>query len=82
MTRKLWILGAVALATALVSACNDGGHAGTMPAAATVQRLDTSQVLALARQPSETGEPFAVNQGALVLTDTSETTEPVTVDAM
>jgi flavin reductase (DIM6/NTAB) family NADH-FMN oxidoreductase RutF len=82
MKRKLWILGAVASATALVSACNDGGHAGTMPATSTVQRLDTAQVLAIARQPSETGEPFAVDQGALMLTDTSETSEPVTVNAM
>ena len=83
MKRKLWNLGAVAIVAALLGAC-DGGRSttGSAPATSAVQKLDTVQVLALARQPSESGEPFVVNQGMLVLTDTSETSEPVTVNAM
>jgi hypothetical protein len=44
--------------------------------------LDTAQVLALAKQTSETSSPFAVNGGALTLTDTSDTSEPISVDGM
>jgi len=43
--------------------------------------LVTSQVLAQARQPSETSEPYAVNDGAVSLLDSSETTDPINIDA-
>jgi hypothetical protein len=50
------------------------------PPASTGQSLDTAQVLALAREPSETSEPFAVNAGALTLDGTSDATEPAGVN--
>jgi len=39
-------------------------------------------VLALAKVTSETAEPMMVDEGAVVLTDTSESTDPISVDAM
>jgi hypothetical protein len=42
--------------------------------------LDTAQVLALAQVTSESSTPIAVNGGALVLTDTTETSSPITVN--
>ncbi len=85
MKRKVMAILAVALGTGLVSACNDGNHAAAMqsaPAAPTVQMLDTAQVLSAARQATETGTPFAVDGGLLVLNDTSETSEPLAVNTM
>jgi len=46
------------------------------------QQLDTAQVLALAQQTSETSSPFQVNDGALTLTDTSDTSQAIVIDAM
>jgi hypothetical protein len=46
-----------------------------------MQQLDTAQVLALAQQTSETSSPFQVNDGALTLTDTSDSTQAVGIDA-
>jgi hypothetical protein len=37
-------------------------------------------VLAQARQTSETTSPYPVNNGALTLTDTSDTTQPINVN--
>jgi hypothetical protein len=37
-------------------------------------------LLTYAREPSETASPLAVNDGAFAITDTSETTLPITVD--
>jgi hypothetical protein len=80
------ILGIAAIAAALISACGGDGGAGvaTTPSAAdiTTQSLDTAQMLAQARETSETSVPFPVNKGELVLTDTSDTTEPLTFTAM
>jgi hypothetical protein len=39
--------------------------------------LDTAQLLVQARQASEAAAPFAVNDGALTLTDTSDSAEAV-----
>jgi hypothetical protein len=46
-----------------------------------MQQLDTAQVLALAQQTSETSSPFQVNDGALTLTDTSDSTPAIGIDA-
>jgi hypothetical protein len=46
-----------------------------------MQQLDTARVLALAQQTSETSSPFQVNDGALTLTDTSDSTQAIVVDA-
>jgi hypothetical protein len=75
------------LAVASLSAC--GGHsepAGSptppSPPMSQQQSLDTEGVADLARSTSETGTAFAVNEGALRITDTSETTEPVSLNGM
>jgi hypothetical protein len=52
------------------------------PPPPTVQSLDTAAVLAMAMMSSETSDPIMVNEGVVVLTDTSETTEPISIDAM
>jgi hypothetical protein len=82
---RMAILGVVAVAAGSISACGggDSGQAAAVappPASVTSQSLDTMQVLAQARQPSETASPYPVNGGALVLTDTSDTTEPVNIN--
>lgn len=82
MKLKLAPLAALGLTAVLVSACDDGGKTGSMPPASTVQMLDTAQVLTLARQTSETAAPFKVDAGALVLTDSSDTSTPINVNVM
>jgi hypothetical protein len=82
MKRKLAMLGSAAVAAGVVAGC--GGSNGTPPPPSppptTGQMLDTAAVLAQAKSASDETEPYAVNDGAVVLTDTSETTEPVMVD--
>ena len=46
------------------------------------QSLDTAQLLEQARRTSETADPFAVDGGALTLNDTSDTTDPLLVNAI
>lgn len=52
----------------------------TTPPVSGAQSLDTAAVLAQARQTSETASPYAVNSGALTLTDTSDTTQAIKVN--
>jgi len=47
---------------------------------ATRMSLDTAQVLAQARETSETSQPYAVNDGAMSLTDTSDTSAPLGIN--
>jgi hypothetical protein len=82
---KHWmaILGVAVIAAGSISACGgDNGQAVAAPPPARVanQSLDTAQVLAQARHTSETSSPYPVNDGALVLTDTSDTAEPMSVN--
>jgi hypothetical protein len=79
---KMAILGVAAITAGSISACGgDNGQAMTMsPPPIVNQSLDTAQVLAQARQTSEISAPYTVNGGALVLTDTSDTTEPVSIN--
>jgi hypothetical protein len=87
MKRKLAIMTSVGLAAGLVSGCGGGdsgqaaggGGGSTTP---TSVSLSTGDVLTLAQKASETAAPFAVDAGALTLTDTSETSEPINVNAM
>jgi hypothetical protein len=71
------------VAGSLMSACGGGGNS-TAPVSQSPQpqALDTAEVLAQARVPSENSEPYAVDDGALTLTDTSETSEPINVNMM
>jgi hypothetical protein len=80
---RMAILGVAAVAVGSISACGSGeGQATAMPPPQSVtnQSLDTAQVLVQARQASETGSPHPVNDGALVLTDTSDTTDPISIN--
>jgi hypothetical protein len=85
--RRMAILGVAAVAAGSISACGGGGGdsgqamATAMPPSPSVthQSLDT-QVLAQARHTSETSSPYPVNDDALVLTDTRDTTEPVSIN--
>jgi hypothetical protein len=58
------------------SSSSSGGSSsgGTMGA----MMVNTRDVLTIAQQPSETALPFAVDAG-YTFTDTSETTQPITV---
>ena len=88
MKRRMAILGVAAVAAGSISACGGGGGdsgqamATAMPPPPNVthQSLDTAKVLAQARHTSETSSPYPVNDDALVLTDTRDTTEPVSIN--
>lgn len=77
---------------AAVTGCDDSGTAATAAAPATmpasqpaqpqVQSLDTAQLLEQAQRTSETADPYAVDGGALLLNDTSDSTDPVLVSAI
>jgi hypothetical protein len=81
---RMAIWGVAAVAAGSMSACGggDNGTEAAMPPPPTVtsQSLDTAQVVAQARHTSETSSPYPVNDGALVLTDTSDTTEPISIN--
>lgn len=86
MNSKNVLGGAAALliATAL-TACGGGSSssaANPPPVIITpsAQSLDTAGVLAQAQRTSEIAVPYQVNDGALTLTDTSETSPPISVN--
>jgi hypothetical protein len=85
--KKRTALTATVLTMAGMSACGGNGQDTAQlpgqptPTAPQPQSLDTAQVLALAQKPSETATPLPVDAGLLVLNDTSETSEPITVNA-
>jgi hypothetical protein len=84
MNSKNVLGGAVALliATAL-TACGGGSSSSVAspPAATTnAQSLDSAEVLVQAQHTSEIAFPYQVNDGALTLTDTSETSQPISVN--
>ena len=66
----------------LVASCGGHDHMAQTPppTVPTTQSLSTADVLAQARQPAETTDPYVVNDGAIKFTDTSEETEPVSVN--
>jgi PBP1b-binding outer membrane lipoprotein LpoB len=87
MKTKLAIMTSVGLAAGLMSGCgSDNGQttsgSTTPPPASTAQSLDTQQVLAQAKVTSESSAPYTVDNGQLTLTDTSETSDPITVNGM
>jgi hypothetical protein len=81
---KLVVLGLIGLSAGFISACHDGRDNPTppMPKPGTTQSLDTAQVLTLAQRTSETSAPFVINDGAITLNDTSDTSAPIAVAAM
>jgi hypothetical protein len=80
MKRNIAVIGTAALVMAAVTACHDHGSSGSS-APTGPQSLDTAQVLEQARHTTETGSPSPVNNGALTLTDTGDTSEPISVNA-
>jgi hypothetical protein len=86
MNRKITVIGA-ALATGVLASCG-GSHdeigqqssPSTPSSPSTNQSLDTVQLLVLAKTSSETSSPFAVNNGAVTLIDTSDTTAAMAID--
>jgi len=82
MRRTIAMLATAAIAAAMLGGCG-GDNAGAPAAAAApsvAQSLDTAQVLAQAREGSETSTAYSVNDGAVVLADTSDHSEPLAVD--
>jgi hypothetical protein len=84
MKTKLAVLSAMGVAAVLVTACGHDDNTAMNPPAppSMTQSLDTAAVLTMARMGSETAEPMTVDDGAVLLTDTSETTDPISVAAM
>ena len=85
MNSKLWVAVAVTTAALGAAGCHDSGG-GSAPAPVSSQPVpqffDTSKVLALAQQTSETSSPIVINGGLVVLDDASETTSPIFVNVM
>jgi len=85
MKRTTALIGAATFAAAGLVACGDhkaAGPAPVMPPPSTAQQLDTAQVLALAQKSSEVSTPMQVDDGALTLTDSSESTQAISVNGM
>jgi hypothetical protein len=88
MKRDIPVIGAAVLLASLLASCggsdNGGGNAGSGSGSGTgtgtsVVMVDTANVLAQAEQKSETTEAYTVNGGLLVFTDTTDTTEPISI---
>jgi hypothetical protein len=91
LNRKSLLAVAAALAAATLSACGGSSMsslaapmapappAATAPAS-TDMVLNATQLLEQARKSSETASPLPVDGGALRLDDTSDTSEPISVD--
>jgi outer membrane murein-binding lipoprotein Lpp len=83
MNYKILLLGAVGVSLAMLAACNnDNNNNPVVSAPQSTQSLDTAQVLALARETSETAAPIPVNGAAVSLNDTTQTGTPIAVNAM
>ncbi|MGH8210121.1 MAG: hypothetical protein ACREU6_11115 [Steroidobacteraceae bacterium] len=83
MKRKIAVAGAAAVAAGALISCGGDDNSSSAPPLAP-QTTDTAQVLATAQNSSEVSTPFQVNgtTGGLTFTDTSETTTPISVNAM
>jgi hypothetical protein len=88
MKRNIPVTGAAVLLVSLLASCggsdNGGGSASSGSGTGTgtgssVMMVDTANVLAQAEQKSETTEAYTVNGGLLVFTDTTDTSEPISI---
>jgi hypothetical protein len=82
MKHRLFMFGLAAILGGSLSACGDSGAPAmsmTPPPPSMNQGLDTTQVLAEARQTSETSDPYAVNSGVVYFTDTLDTTDAAAI---
>ena len=89
MKRKVAVIGVATVVTGILAACgHDHDNSGSTttptppaPPPSTTVNVTTAELLAnYATRLSETASPVAVNGGAFNITDTSETTEPISVD--
>lgn len=79
--RYLLIISA-GVGAAVLSACGGSDENARSADVPSPQSIDTQQVLVLAQVTSNNTEPFAVNGGAVVINDTSETSQPININAM
>ena len=87
MKRRASVIGVATVVASILAACghddNNSGMTTTPPAppSSTAINVTTAELLAnYATQPSETASPVVVNGGAFTITDTSDTTRPISVD--
>jgi hypothetical protein len=77
---------ATVVASILAACGHDDNNSGMTttpptPPSSTAINVTTAELLAnYATQPSETASPVVVNGGAFTITDTSDTTRPISVD--
>jgi hypothetical protein len=87
MKRKTVVIGVVAAVAGILSACGHDHSGGspsppppTPPPSANVNVTTSELLTGYAQKPSETASPAAVNAGMFTITDTSETTNPISVN--
>ena len=85
MKRKTVVIGVAVAVAGILSACGSDHSGGsppvTPPPASTNVSVTTSELLTgYAEKPSETASPILVNAGIFTISDTSETTNPITVN--
>ena len=87
MKRTASIIGVATVVAGVLAACghddNNSGMTTTPPTppSSTAINVTTAELLAnYATQPSETASPVVVNGGGFTITDTSDTTRPISVD--
>jgi hypothetical protein len=85
MKRKSVVIGVAAAVAGILSACghdhSDNSPPVTPPQTSTNVTVTTGELLTgYAEKPSETSPPILVNSGVFTLSDTSEATNPITVN--
>jgi hypothetical protein len=85
MKRKTVAIGVAAAVAGILSACGHDHSGGSpsppTPPPSTNVNVTTSELLTgYAQKPSETASPAVVNASMFTITDTSETTNPISVN--
>ncbi len=85
MKRKTVVMGVAAAVAGILSACGHDHSGGSpsppTPPPSTNVSVTTSELLTgYAEKPSETASPILVNGGVFTISDTSETTNPISVN--
>jgi hypothetical protein len=83
MKRNTVAIAVAAAVAGILSACghdHSDGSPPTPPPNAGINVTTSGLLTDYAQKPSETGSPTAVNGGMFTITDTSDTSNPVTVN--
>jgi hypothetical protein len=85
MKRKTVVIGVASAVAVILSACGNDHSGGsppvTPPPTSTNVSVTTSELLTgYAEKPSETASPILVNGSMFTISDTSETTNPISVN--